>query len=242
MCNCVSVYKCAIVIRNKIAGTYRQLLRDLNLEKIDTSNPKVNNENDIDDLMNLAKATLSHNCEKADFRCHKKCDNSGKTICRFKIFEPSNETFFKLIERPHSEEAWEILHDLGLAKLVEGFENLYEVSNELKAGKYNYAADFGETFSPVVSKIFSVGQCSMNCLLCDVVMSASYLAKYAAGVEEHAEVNVGESNNIWICSLVLKGLLSLLTIVMISENLLSSFFLMLWRNMFQIFSSVFCCN
>ena len=183
------------VIRNKIAGSYRQLLRDLNLEKIDTSNPKVNNENDIDDLMNLAKATLSHNCEKADFRCHKKCDNSGKTICRFKIFEPSNETFFKLIERPHSEEAWESLHDLGLAKLVEGFENLYEVSNELKAGKYNYAADFGETFSPVVSKIFSVVQCSMNCLLCDVVMSASYLAKYATGVEEHAEVTVGGESN-----------------------------------------------
>ena len=31
----------------------------------------------------------------------------------------------------------------------------------------------------------------MNCLLCDTVMTTAYLAKYAAGVEEQAEVNRG---------------------------------------------------
>ena len=188
---CTEEKKSDPLIRNKIAGSYRQLLHELGIEKEDIGNPKVENDKDINDLMDLAKATLSHSCEKADFRCHKKCDSSGTTVCRFKIFEPSNKTFFKLIERPHSEEAWEIFNELGLAKVVEGYQYLYEVSNELQGGKFNYAADFGETFSPVVTKIFTITQCSMNCLLCDTIMSAAYLAKYAAGVEEHAEVNIG---------------------------------------------------
>ena len=72
---------------------------------------------------------------------------------------------------------------------------MYELSNEMQDGKFIYAADFGETFSPVVTKIFSVVQCSMNCLLCDTIISSAYLAKYAAGVEEHAEVNSGGKSN-----------------------------------------------
>ena len=136
--------------------------------------------------MFLAKSTLSHSCQN-DFRCHKKCSSSGKTGCRLKIFEASNKTFFELIERPRSEEAWDILNELGLAKVVERYQNLYELSNEMQADKFNYAADFGET-SPVVTvfQLFS----SMNRLLCDTVMSAAYLAKYAAE-EEHAEDNIG---------------------------------------------------
>ena len=35
----------------------------------------------------------------------------------------------------------------------------------------------------------------MNCLLCDRVISAAYLAKYAAGVEERATVTVGGSTD-----------------------------------------------
>ena len=56
---------------------------------------------------------------------------------------------------------WEILRNLHLAHLLEGH---CEVAQELKAGYYYYAADFGETFSPVVTKTYSLNQGSMNCL------------------------------------------------------------------------------
>ena len=179
-------------IRNKVVGSFRQLLHELKIELADPTNTMVNSEEDVDDLHDLAKTTLTHSCERGNYRCHKKCDNSGRTICRFKVYEPCSETFFKLIDRPHCEDVWEILRSLHLAHLLEGH---CEVAQELKAVNYNYAADFGETFSPVVTKIFSLIQGSMNCLICDAIMSATYLAKYAAGVEEHATVKIhGQSS------------------------------------------------
>ena len=59
---------------------------------------------------------------------------------------------------------------------------MFQVSKEMQAGKFNYAADFGETFSPVVPLIFAMFKSSMNSFVCDRIMSATYLAKYAAGV------------------------------------------------------------
>ena len=184
------------VIQKKIVGSFRQLLHELQMEMLDPSNNIVQNEKDADELVELARATLSHTCERAGFRCHKKCDNSVNMVCRFKVFDPCFQTFFKAIDRPHSNEVWDLLKSLNLAKLVEGFHAGYEICQELQGGRYNYAADFGETFSPVITKLFTVIQASMNSLLCDRVMSATYLAKYAAGVEEHATVQIsGESND-----------------------------------------------
>ena len=180
------------IIKQKIVGSFRQLLHELKVELQDTTNSQVSSEEDVEDLLLLAKSTLNHSCEKANYRCHKKCDNSGQTICRFKIYEPCAETFFKLIDRPHTEDVWEILQKMELAHLVGG---KFDVTGVLKAGSYNYAADLGETFSPVVTKIFTLVKGSMNCLICDAIMSATYLAKYAAGVEEHATVKIsGESS------------------------------------------------
>ena len=51
-------------------------------------------------------------------------------------------------------------------------------------------ADFGELFSPVTARIFSIVHSSTNCLNSDRVMSVTYLPKYAAGVEEHASVDI----------------------------------------------------
>ena len=97
-----------------------------------------------------------------------------------------------MIDRPHNEDFWEILQKLDLAHLVDG---KFDVTGELKAGSYNYAADFGGTFFPVVTKIFTLIKGSINCLICDAIMSSTYLGKYAAGVEEHASGKIsGESS------------------------------------------------
>ena len=48
---------------------------------------------------------------------------------------------------------------------------------------------------PRWSNSFTLIKGSMNCLICDAIMSSTYLAKYAAGVEEHATVKIsGESS------------------------------------------------
>ena len=196
------------VILNKVLGSFRQLLHQLNVELFDSSNKNVTSKEDVDGLLTLAKSLLSHNCEKASYRCHKKCDNSGKMVCRFHIFEPCSETFFKPVERPHTPEVWSILQHLGLARPHDKVDGAFHIDEVLQGGKFNYAADYGETFSPVNCKLFSLLQCSMNCLLCDRVMSASYLAKYAAGIEEHATVNIsGKSDTtVSICVKSLKNL------------------------------------
>ena len=67
--------------------------------------------------------------------------------------------------------------------------------NEASAGSFNYDDDGGELFSHVNAKFFAMVRGNMNCLLCDRVMSAAYLAKYAAGVEERATVTVGGSTD-----------------------------------------------
>ena len=59
-------------ILNKASGSFRQLLHQLNLELLDSTNGNVMSQADVDDLSNLAHSLLSHNCEKASYRCHKK--------------------------------------------------------------------------------------------------------------------------------------------------------------------------
>ena len=54
------------------------------------------------------------------------------------------------MDRPHSQEAWEILSQLSLAELKDGVVDVYRATNEMVVGQYNNDADLGETFSPVV--------------------------------------------------------------------------------------------
>ena len=177
----------------KISGSFARLLYEL---KVIFQSPTsvIESYDEFQDLISRAATLLSHDCAKASYRCHKKCDTEGNSICRFKIYEPAAETFFKIVDRPHSQEAWELLSQLSLAELRDGFVDVYRATNEMVAGKYNYDADFGETFSPVVASIFALLKCNMNCLLCDRVLSAAYIAKYAAGVEERAFVDIKAEN------------------------------------------------
>ena len=154
----------------KVLGSMRQLLHELKIELSGPSNSQVSSMIDVNNLLSLDSSVLSHTCEKASFRCHKKCDKTGQMICRFSLYEPCSETFFKTVDRPHSTEVWDILIELGLATFVEE-SGSYNVCKPLEAGKYNYAADFGELFSLVTARIFSIVQSSMNCLICDSYVS-----------------------------------------------------------------------
>ena len=78
----------------------------------------------------------------------------GESICRFKIYKPSEETFFEDIFRPHCEEAWKLLENVDLAHKDD--QMIYRCTEELGAGRYNYAADYGEKFSPAVPCIFTL--------------------------------------------------------------------------------------
>ena len=74
------------IIKNKIVGSFRQLLHELKIELADPTNTLLNSEENVDDLHSLAE-TLTHSCERGNYRCRKKCDNSGQKICRFKVYE-----------------------------------------------------------------------------------------------------------------------------------------------------------
>ena len=71
-------------IRNKITGSYRQLLYELGIAKDDKSNPKVEYDNDINDLIDLAKA---------DFRCQENATKVAKLFVCLKYLSRPMKRF-----------------------------------------------------------------------------------------------------------------------------------------------------
>ena len=177
------------IIRKFVVGSFRELYGELR-KLFQSGCLLVSSEEKIDELMQLARAVLTHSCEKSGFRCHKKRDGNGDLVCSSKVYQPAQETFFREIQRPHSEEFWELLTSVNLADKLDRESVSYRTSPALEAGNFNYAADYNEHFSPVVPLLFALLKGSMNCLLCDKIMSAAYLAKYAAGVEERATISI----------------------------------------------------
>ena len=191
-------------IRKKVVGSFRELYTELR-KLFDYGSLLISSESELEYLMDLAHLVLSHDCEKSFYRCHKKTDSTGNFVCRFKVYQASQETFFEVIHRPHSEEVWELLCALDLASKNDSEQFHHEASEEMTAGKFNYAADFSELFSPVNPLLFALLRGSMNCLLCDKIMSAAYLAKYAAGVEERATVEISGKSDTTV-NVTVKGM------------------------------------
>ena len=177
------------IIQKLVVGSFRELYGELR-KLFQSGCLLVSSEQKIEELMQLARAVLTHNCEKTGFRCHKKRDANGDLVCSSKVYEPAQETFFRDIQRPHSEKFWELLTSVDLAEKLDCESCSYRTLPALQAGNFNYAADYNEHFSPVVPILFALLKGSMNCLLCDKIMSAAYLAKYAAGVEERASIAI----------------------------------------------------
>ncbi|KAF4647015.1 hypothetical protein FOL47_005225, partial [Perkinsus chesapeaki] len=141
-------------------------------------------------LKELASVIHEHDCSKCGYRCHKKRDRDGKSICRFSKRPTSHEYSTQSIHVQHSEEALKILQECGLATpgiTPYGTEDLIP-TDELAAKKHMYPADPNTRFSPMNEWIFAAARSSDNLQICSPAFTARYLAKYAAGEEERARV------------------------------------------------------
>ena len=138
-----------------------------------------------------------HSCSAVNFRCHKKTDEKGDTHCRYPIYPPSMEYFHSEIEVSHSDDTFSILEKCGLAKSKEGFVDTYTVTEDLKAGQWFYPSRKNENMTPMNPHLFLLTESQNNLLICDKYLSARYIAKYAAGMEEKARITLtaGRASN-----------------------------------------------
>ena len=60
---------------------------------LDSDSGLINSNEELEELMILAKKVQTHDCEGSDYRCHKKCNDFGKAVCRFRVYQPGEETF-----------------------------------------------------------------------------------------------------------------------------------------------------
>ena len=136
-------------------------------------------------LASLFEQFQTHNCRKAKMRCHKKTDNLDQSVCRVPAY-PSNMAFsYKVVEKNLSVETWDLFKKMSLA-FVDGATGQNVLIGELQGGKHHYPSEAGTHFSPTNASIFALVRSSTNLQICDTYMSARYLAKYAAGVEERS--------------------------------------------------------
>lgn len=158
----------------------------------------ISEERDIIELQELASTIHEHNCSKAGYRCCKKRDRDGKSICRFPRRPTSQGYSTKTFHVQHSKEALNILHDCGLAEIKEPFGVPELVpTEELTAKKHMYPSDEHTRFSPMNDWIFAAAKSSDNLQICTPTFTANYLAKYAAGEEERARIflKAGKDSN-----------------------------------------------
>ena len=137
----------------------------------------------------LYESIQSHSCEKARWRCHKKTDKLGRSMCRVPKYTPSFEYGYEEVHHVFSHETKEILLKLGLAH-IDPITNIIRISPALTGGKHSYPTDKGVTISPTSAIMFYLTKSSSNLQICDKYMSARYIAKYAAGIEERASMSI----------------------------------------------------
>ena len=97
---------------------------------LDSDSGLINSNEELEKLMILAKKVQTHDCEGSDYRCHKKYNDFGKAVCRFRVYQPCEGTFFEQISRPHSE-ALELLCQIILVKpkLMKNVEFIHHRTN-----------------------------------------------------------------------------------------------------------------
>ena len=151
-------------------------------------------KNEIQEVWNTLMQVQTHSCEKASYRCHKVVKENGSTVCRVPRYPFSTQYTWRKVPSCHSDEALEKLFQLGLAEPSQHHDNTYQVDNLLQGGKFEYPASSEEHLSPFNTLLFIVSKSSQNLQLCDQYLSARYIAKYAAGVEERANAKVHPVN------------------------------------------------
>ena len=143
---------------------------------------------ELNDIIDLCSKIQSHNCENTSGRCLKKTDSTGKKICRFQPYAPSNSLWLKEIPQTYSAEAAQILAQLNLIRFIDDWN--YEVGEQLKCEKVSYAADKGFQIMPTSPKLFALTKSSSNVQIITRNFASKYLNKYAAGKEEHGSVQM----------------------------------------------------
>ena len=138
-----------------------------------------------------------HSCSATNFRCHKKTNEKGESFCRYPVYPTSMRYYHDEIDVNHSDDAFSILQKCGLAHPKEGCYNTLTVADELKAGQWFYPHNKNENITPMSPHLFALTESQNNLLICDKYLSARYIAKYAAGVEEKAQVliSAGSTEN-----------------------------------------------
>ena len=159
------------------------------LKKI-AAETNVINCDQVFDLWTQLMTIQTHSCEKANYRCHKIVKDDGSTICRVPRYPHSNQYSWRKVPSSHSEEALQVLHYLDLATPSKSHDDTFDVSDSLQGGKFEYPASSDEHLSPFNPLIFVATMSSQNLQLCDEYLSARYIAKYAAGIEERADARV----------------------------------------------------
>ena len=143
-------------------------------------------------LVDLFQKFQSHSCKKAKFRCHKKTTKLAESVCRVPKYPPANDFSYKPIDKHLSPETLSLLERLGLAKFDADICKTV-LDPVLCGGKHHYPTDQNSHYSPTNARIFALVRSSTNLQICDTYMSARYLAKYAAGVEERSHVSIRSS-------------------------------------------------
>ena len=129
-----------------------------------------------------------HSCPASNYRCHKKTNENGQSYCRYPVYPSSMEYYMAEVDVNHSDQAFDVLKLCQLAEEKKGFYNTMSVTEELKAGQWFYPSKKNQNVTPMNPHIFALTQSQNNILICDKYLSARYIAKYAAGVEEKAKV------------------------------------------------------
>ena len=150
------------------------------------------NEEDALEIIEQSKIINVHNCKKSNYRCHRK-DQNGVKRCRYidyaKINPNRTEYGFLYINMQHTDEATAILIELDfLSKNDNG--SIEIVDARFSAGKHVYPADNNEHFTPVNPFLFALTRSDQNMMVCGRYMVARYLAKYVAGLDQVARVDV----------------------------------------------------
>ena len=145
---------------------------------------------DLNDVTDLCFKIQSHSCRKSGYRCLKRVDEEGTKVCRTPPYPPSNCNWLMDINVQYPEAALEVMKEIGMAKLVEGYKNWFVPDGVMKCQKWMYAASQGEHIIPTNSHLFCLTKSSTNVLALTGSFVSAYLTHYITKVEEHADASI----------------------------------------------------
>jgi predicted GIY-YIG superfamily endonuclease len=138
-------------------------------------------------LHTLAYQLQTHDCQKAGSRCLKRSADDS-LICRVQRHPASFAYHFNESESLYDEDTLQRLQYLDLGA-VDPISHIWRPSKEFRAGRWNYPAQPHEHFVPTVPRLFVAMKACTNVQFCDRKFQVSYLAKYAAGIDEKRHVS-----------------------------------------------------